>query len=148
MKYTRILLTLMAGLVLSTSAWAQTQDKGTMHKHQATQKEQTMMDQCKSMMESRQKMNAEMKAMDAELDQLVAEMNAAPADRKPEVTAAVVTKMAEQRRVRREKTEAMQMNMMQHMMSHMQMGKDSMGKCPMMKERMEKKNDTMNPNNE
>lgn len=149
MRHTRILLTVLAGLVLLTSAWAQTQQKSTTHKHPATQKKQTMMggnmmEQCKAMMESREKMQAEMKAMDAELDKLVAEMNAAPADKKADATAAVITKMAEQRKMMREKMEAMHMSMMQHMMAHMQMGKGSMAECPMMKD-MTKNQETQKP---
>lgn len=153
MKHFRILRAAIAGLLLITSALAQTQQKTTKHKHPATQQKQAMMggnmmEQCKAMMESHQKMQAEMKAMDAELDKLVAEMNAAPQDKKVEATAAAVTKMAEQRQMMRQKMEAMHMSMMQHMMAHMQMGKGSMAECPMMKRMMANKGqeETKKPN--
>jgi Spy/CpxP family protein refolding chaperone len=55
--------------------------KGTMHKGQMT---------------------PDWKAQDAELDQLVAEMNGAPADKKLDAVAAVVTKLVEQRKLMHE----------------------------------------------
>jgi hypothetical protein len=156
MRHTRILVGALAGLLLIASASAQTPQKSATHKHTMTQKQQTMagdnmMEQCKAMMEARQKMQAEMKAMDTELDKLVAEMNAAPPDKKVDATAAALTTMAEQRKMMREKMEAMHMSMMQHMMAHMQMGKASMAECPMMKGMMDKKEPqggTKKPNND
>jgi hypothetical protein len=154
MRHTRILVAAIGGLLLITPALAQTQQK-TMKMPPVEQKKQAMtggnmMEQCKAMTEAHQKMQADMKAMDAEFDKLVAEMNAAPADKKVDATAAVVTKMAEQRQMLRDKMEAMQMSMMQHMMANMQMGNGSMAECPMMKGMMDKKEqgETKKPNNE
>lgn len=70
-----------------------------------------------------------MKAQDAELTAQVAKMNKAPKNEKVTLMAAVLTSMVEQR------TAAMhaRMKKMQgKMMQHMQRGKDSMMKCPMM----------------
>lgn len=153
MRYTRILLAVVAGLLLTTIARTETQQTTTKHNQAATQQKQapkggSMMEQCKAMMEAHQKMQAEMKAMDAELDKLVSEMNAAPPDKKVDAMAAVVTRMAEQRQVMRGKMEAMHMSQMQHMMAHMQMGQGSMAECPMMKKMMADKEqeETKKPN--
>ena len=95
--------------------------------------EATMMEQCKAMQEQKQKMREEMKAQDAQLTEQLAQMNSAPADKKLDLLAAVVTKMAEQRIAMDARMAKMQQEMMPHMMQHMQMGKESMAQCPMMK---------------
>ncbi|MEO6993625.1 MAG: hypothetical protein ABI273_08345 [Lacunisphaera sp.] len=61
-------------------------------------------------------------------------MNSAPEAQKPALTAKVVTRMVEQQSAMHTKQEAMQTKMMQHMMRHMEMGKESMAECPMMKD--------------
>jgi hypothetical protein len=129
------------GLLLATTLSAQSQQSSSKQKPSdpSTQTKQgmmggKMMGRCQAMMEERQKMQAEMKAMDTELDKLVTEMNNAPENKKADAVAAVVTKMVEQRRTIEEKTQSMQMRMMQHMMGHNQMEKGSMSQCPMMKE--------------
>ena len=96
--------------------------------------EAKMMERCQEMKDQKQKMMAEMKVHDAELTAQVAEMNSAPADKKLDLIAAVVTHMVELRTAMHARMEKMQGEMMQHMMQHMQMGKDSMAKCPMMKD--------------
>lgn len=88
---------------------------------------------CQEMKEQKEKMMEEMKAQDADLAADVARMNSAPADKKLDLIAAVVTHMVEQRIAMNERMEKRQAAMMKHMMQHMQMGKDSMSKCPMMK---------------
>lgn len=93
-----------------------------------------MMERCQEMKEQKQKTMAEMKAQDAEFTVQVAEMNSAPEDRKVGLMAAVVTKMVEQRIT----IDARKAKMEEEMMQHMQMGKESMSKCPMMKDRDEK----------
>jgi hypothetical protein len=60
----------------------------------------------------------------------VAEMNRAPHDKKIGLMAAVLTHMAEQRIA----MDARKAKMDEEMMQHMQMGKDSMLQCPMMKD--------------
>ena len=62
------------------------------------------------------------KDQDAELDKLVAEMNSAPADKKLDAVAAVLTKLVEQRKALHEQ--------MQKMMSAND--KEGMGMCRMM----------------
>lgn len=92
-----------------------------------------MMERCQEMKDKKEKMMTETKAQDAELTAKVAEMNRAPADKKAGLVAAVVTRMVEQRAAMHEKMGRMQDEMMVHMMEHMQMGKESMAQCPMMK---------------
>jgi hypothetical protein len=92
-----------------------------------------MMERCEEMKAQRDKMMAEMKAQDADLTAQVARMNSAPDNKKLDLIAAVVTRMAEQRTAMHARMEKMHSGMMEHMTQHMQMGKDSMAQCPMMK---------------
>ena len=95
--------------------------------------EEKMIERCQEMMEQKQKMKEDMKAQDAELIQQLAKMNSAPEDKKMSVMAGVITLMVEQRIARDERKAKMEEEMMKHMMQDMEMGKDSMSKCPMMK---------------
>jgi len=61
-------------------------------------------------------------------------MNAASGMEKADATAAVVTGMVTQRRTMRDGMMKMEDRMMGHTMEHMQAGKASMAKCPMMKQ--------------
>ena len=92
-----------------------------------------MMERCEAMKEQKQKMKEDMKAHDAQLTEHVARMNSAPQDKKTDLLAAVVTHMVEQRIAMDARKSKMEEEMMKHMMQHMQMGKESMAKCPMMK---------------
>jgi hypothetical protein len=89
---------------------------------------------CQAMMVDQEKMMTDMKAADARLDDLVAKMNTASGTEKADATAAVVNEMVTQRRTMRDGMMKMEGGMMGHMMEHMQAGKDSMAKCPMMKQ--------------
>jgi len=95
--------------------------------------EDGMMQQCQGMMAEKQKMMTEMKTQDAELYAQVAKMNSAPEDKKLDLMAAVLTRMVEQRADINVRKTKMDEKMMKHMMQHMQMGKESMSQCPMMK---------------
>jgi hypothetical protein len=92
--------------------------------------EATMMERCQEMKQQKQKMMADMKAQDDQLMEQVAEMNRAPHDKKIGLMAAVLTHMAEQRIA----MDARKAKMDEEMMQHMQMGKDSMLQCPMLKD--------------
>ena len=96
--------------------------------------EAKLMERCQEMKEQKQKMMEDMKAQDAELTGEVARMNSAPEDKKLGLIASVVTRMVEQRTAMHERMAKMQEEMMKHMMEHMQIGKESMLQCPMMKE--------------
>lgn len=95
--------------------------------------EAKMMEQCQEMKEQKAKMKADMKVHDAQLTERLTEMNRAPQDKKTDLMAAVVTHMVEQRIAMDARKAKMEEEMMKHMMQHMQMGKESMAKCPMMK---------------
>ena len=64
-------------------------------------------------------MQADMKAMDDELDALVVKMNQASGSEKTDAMAAVITKMAQQRKMTNQKMAAMQESMMHGIMGNM-----------------------------
>lgn len=92
-----------------------------------------MKDGCKDMMEQKKKLAADVKSQDAELTALVATMNRAPGDKQTTLMASVITQIVEQQVAMHQRKAQMEEAMMAHMMGHMQMGKDSMAQCPMMK---------------
>jgi hypothetical protein len=120
-------------LVLSLTIWSPVLAQSAEPVDGKNMTEAKMMEQCQEMKEHREKMMTEMKAQDVELTAQVAKMNSAPKDNKLDLMAAVITRMVEQRTAMNERKEAMQEKMMHHMMQHMQMGKESMPMCPMMK---------------
>jgi len=89
---------------------------------------------CEETKEQRQKMMAEMRAQDAELTAQVAAMNSAPADKKLDLAAAIVTRLVEQRVAMNARMEKMHAEMMQHM----PMGGEDAPEHPMMKDMDEK----------
>jgi hypothetical protein len=96
--------------------------------------EAKMMEGCQEMKEQKQKMAEDMKAQDDQLSAQLTQMNRAPEDQKMGLMAAVVTNMVEQRITMDARKAKMEEAMMNHMMQHMQMGKESMAQCPMMKD--------------
>lgn len=95
--------------------------------------ESGMKEQCQEMKEQKQKMKEDVKAQDADLIEQLAEMNRAPKDKKVEQMAVLLTHIVEQRIVMDARKAKMEEEMMKHMMQHMQMGKESLAKCLMMK---------------
>lgn len=93
-----------------------------------------MMAACQKMKEQKQKMKEDMMAQGSQLTEQIAEMNRAPADQKLDLMAAILTRMEAQKIAMDARKAKMEEAMMQHMMQHMQMGKDSMAQCPMMKD--------------
>lgn len=91
------------------------------------------MEQCKEMQAHKQQMMADTKAQDMALSKQVAQMNSAADDKKLGLLAALITRMAEQRIAMDAHMATMSDKRMKHMMQHMQMGKESMQGCPMMK---------------
>lgn len=147
MKMVRIATPVLTCVMLATGLLAQTQTHS--HDHSApppkSEGKQTgakpgmmddkkMMAHCMEMMQKRDRMQAEFKAMDTRMDDLMAKMNAAGDTDKREAMMAVITEMVAQHRSQRDRMVSMQADMMRHMMEHMQMGKQSMAMCPMMKE--------------
>jgi len=91
-----------------------------------------MMEKCQEMKAQKQRMKEDIAAQEAQLTEQLAEMNRAPEDKKMGLMAAVVTHMAEQQISMHARKAKMEDEMMQHMMRHMRMGKESMAQCPMM----------------
>ena len=92
-----------------------------------------MMERCEEMQQQKQSLNDDIKAQNAQLTKQLANMNRAPEDQKTDLMAAVLTRMVEQRIAMDARKAQMEEAMMQHMMLHMQMGKESMSQCPLMK---------------
>jgi hypothetical protein len=119
MKATHILATLVvATLPLAVITAEDSSKTETTDQKQEQSSDTTGME---GMMGKRQMM-FNWKDQDAELDKLVAEMNSAPADKKLDAVAAVVTKLVEQRKAMYEQ--------MQKMMSANE--KEGIGMCRMM----------------
>lgn len=125
-------LIICSGLALAfvLAVWSPVQAQSAAPAEVKHPMEATMMKRCQEMKQQKQKMMADMKAQDDQLMEQVAEMNRAPHDKKIGLMAAVLTHMAEQRIA----MDARKAKMDEEMMQHMQMGKDSMLQCPMMKD--------------
>ncbi len=128
-------------LALALALGAPLQAQSAEHMAEKNMTDGKMMDQCQEMMAQKQKMMAEMKTQDAELTAQVAKMNSAPQGKKLDLIAAVVTDLVEQRIAMDARKAQMHEKMMQHMMQHMQIGKESMSQCPMMQGMDEKSGD-------
>ena len=113
MKTTRLLATLVA-VTLPLAAVTAEDSSETETTDQKQEQNSRMM--------GKGQMMSNWKDQDAELDKLVAEMNSAPADKKLDAVAAVLTKLVEQRLAMHEQ--------MQKMMSANE--KEGMGMCRMM----------------
>ena len=92
-----------------------------------------MMESCQEMKAQKQSMKEDIKAQDAQLTEQMTAMNRAPENTKVTLMAAILTQMVEQRITMDARKTKMEETMMKHMMQHMQMGKESAARCPMMK---------------
>jgi predicted component of type VI protein secretion system len=131
----RSCLAVVLALAIWTPAPAQSAEpeKGQMMMGGKMMADTNLMQQCQAMKEQKAKLMADIKAQDAELTAQVAAMNSAPENQKLGLMAAIVTRMVEQRTAMDARKAKMEEAMMQHMMQHMQMGKESLSQCPMMK---------------
>ncbi len=132
-KQTNLLIRSSLALALALVVWSPVQARSDEPAEGKKMMEGKMMEGCKEMKAQKQKMKEDMKAQDTELTERVAKMNSAPEDKKLDLTAGVVTHMVEQRISMNARKAKMEEEMMKHMMEHMQMGKESMAQCPMMK---------------
>ena len=107
-----------------------TDSKMTEPHHGMTESQQAMMQRHQAMM-------ADLKAEDAELAAQVAKMNSAPADKKLDLLAAIVTRLVEQRTAMNARMGMMRGEMMQHG----EMGKGCVPEHSMMKDMDEKSGD-------
>jgi len=74
--------------------------------------------------------------MQAQAGRLAASMETmerAPREDRLELLAAVVTLMAQQQSTRNAHQAKMEESMMKHLLAHMEMGKESLAQCPLMK---------------
>jgi len=138
---TSLIIRSSLALALALAIWSPLQAQSAEPAEGKMMIESKMMEQCQEMKEHKQKMKEDMKAQDAELTNQITKMNRAPKDKKINLMAAVITRMAEQRIAMDAKKAKMEEEMMQHMMQHMQLGKESMSKCSMMKDMDEKSGD-------
>ena len=131
--HTNFIIRSSLALALALAIWVPVQARSAEPAEGKMMTEAKMMERCQAMKEQKEKMMADMKAQDAELTVQVAKMNSAPENKKLDLMAAVVTQMVEQRTAMNVRKAKMDEEMMKHMMQHMQMGKESMSQCPMMK---------------
>jgi hypothetical protein len=136
MKYqtnTNLVIRSSLALALALAIWSPGQSQSAEPAEGKMMMKGKMMTHCQEMKEQKQKMMEDMKAQDTELTEQVARMNSAPENKKVDLIAAIVTRMAEQRIAMNARMAKMQDEMMKHMMEHMQMGKESLSQCPVMK---------------
>ena len=130
--HTNLLIRSSLALAMTLAIWSPVQSQSA-EPAEAKKMEGKMMEGCEKMKEQKEKMKADMKVQNAELTEHVAKMNSAPADKKMDVMAALITHTLEQRIAMDARKAKMEEDMMKHMMKHMEMGKESMSQCPMMK---------------
>jgi len=94
--------------------------------------ETTPVENCQAMKDQMEKIMADTQTQNAELTTQIAAMNSAPEEKKLDMMAALVTRMAEQQTAMHSRRADMEKMMVPHMMQHMKMGKESMSTCPMM----------------
>ena len=130
---TNLVIRSSLALTLALAIWSPVQARSAAPAGEKNMTEAKMMERCQEMKEQKRKMMEDMKAQDAELTEHVAKMNSAPEDKKMSLMAAVITHMVEQRITMDARKAKMEEEMMQHMMEHIMMGKESLSQCPMMK---------------
>jgi predicted component of type VI protein secretion system len=121
-------------LALALAIWSPAHAQSTEPAKGQAMTAAAMMERCQEMKQQKQDMKDDIKAQDAQLTEQLANMNRAPEAQKTDLMAAVLTHMVEQRIVMDARKAQMEEAMMQHMMQHMQMGKESISQCPMMKD--------------
>jgi hypothetical protein len=126
---TNLVIRSSLALALTLAIWSPVQARSAEPAEGKNMTEAKMMERCEEMKEQKQKMMEAMKAQDAELTEQLTKMNSAPEDKKMSLMAAVITHMVEQRIT----MDARKAKMEEEMMKHMQMGKESISQCPMMK---------------
>jgi len=130
---TNLIIRSSLALALALAIWFPVQAQSAEPAEGKKMMEGKMMEGCKEMKAQKQKMKEDMKAQGDQLTAQIAKMNNAPADKKVDLLAAIVTRMEEQKIAVDARKAKMEEKMMKHMMQHMQMGKESMAQCPMMK---------------
>jgi len=124
----------MLALILMSAAVATAQPEPKGERKGMEEAKGKMMEGCQEMKAAKQRLKQDTQTQNDALVEQLAAMNRAPGSAKMGLMAAVVTKMAEQRMTMDARKAKMEEEMMKHMMQHMQMGKESMSQCSMMKE--------------
>lgn len=119
-------------LALALAIWSPLQAQTAEPQQAKSMMAAPMMEKCQEMKAQKQRMKEDIAAQEAQLTEQLSEMNRAPEDKKIGLMAVVVTHMVEQQISMHARKAKMEGEMMQHMMRHMQMGKESMAQCPMM----------------
>jgi hypothetical protein len=130
---TKLIMRSSVALALVLAIWSPAQAQSSEPEEGKSLTKAAMMERCQEMKRQKQNMKEDIEAQDAQLTQQLAEMNRAPEDKKMGLMAAVLTRMVEQRIAMDARRAKMEEEMMKHMMQHMQMGKESVSQCPMMK---------------
>jgi len=125
-KNTKLVMGSILTLVLALAIWSPALQSAE-HPEHPTGK--TAMKSCQAITAEKQKLTKDIQAQDAELTKLVARMNSAPANRKMDRMAAIITKLVTQRTVMNVRQAKMQEGIMQHMIQHIQLGKESLAQC-------------------
>jgi hypothetical protein len=136
--HTDLVLRSSLALALALAIWSPVQSQSAEPAEGKMMMNNEMMERCQDIKEQKQKMMAEMKAQDAELTALVAKMNRASKDQKLDLLADIVSHLVEQQAVMNVQKAKLEAEMMKHMMQHLQMGKESVSQCPMLKGMEEK----------
>jgi hypothetical protein len=130
---TNLAIRFSLALGFALTAWAPVYAQSPQPAAGKAMTEANMMEHCQEMKDQKQKMKEDTKAQDAQLTEQLADMNRAPKDKKVGLMASTLTGMVQQRITMDARKAKMEDEMMQHMMQHMQIGKESMAQCPMMK---------------
>ena len=130
---TKLIVRSSLALALALAVWSPAQAQSAEPAKAGNMTKAKMMEHCQEMKEQKQKLKEDGKAQDDRLTGQLSEMNRAPEDKKMGLMATVLTNMVEQRITMDARKAKMEEAMMKHMMEHMQMGKESMSQCPMMK---------------
>src|SRR5664279_769361 len=126
---TQLVVCSSLALILALALCSPIQAQSAQTAEEKTPTAAAMMERCQEMKEQKQKLKEDMKAQDAQLTEQLANMNRAPEDKQMGLMAGVLTHMVQQRIA----MDARKAKMEDEMMQHMQMGKESMSQCPMMK---------------
>lgn len=121
-------------LAIALAVWSPGQLQSASHMDHEMKMDDKIMEKCEVLKKEKQEMQAKMKAQDAELIAAVATLNNAAQGRKLDLMAGIVTQLVEQRAAMHIQNANMQEKMMKHMMGHMEMAKESIANCPMMKD--------------
>jgi len=131
---TRFLVPSGLALTLALAIWSPLQAQIAEPQLAKSMMAAPMMEKCQEMKAQKQRMKEDIAAQEAQLTEQLTEMNRAPEGKKIGRMAAVVTHMVEQQISMHARKAKMEDEMMQHMMLHMQKGKESVSQCPMMKD--------------